>query len=336
MLKRMNRICWDGPEVARLRYYLGNATARLLPAPVYRRQRRALEAALAQCEDEAVFARARYYHKWQQPFVLGDAARPFRLDLSKGRSAYQYDLYAGLRYFQTDLRIDARLGDIREVPATPAIVKSRPIAPANENAVLLNLNKVRHFYFVRDPYAFSEKADRLVWRGRACQQHRKDFLARYYGHPLCDVGHYHRRHQDVSWTKPELSVHEQLRYKYILAIEGNDVATSLKWILSSHSLCFMTKPRFETWFMEGRLVAGQHYVELRDDYADLEEKISYYNRHPDEAQAMIRAANEWVAQFQNPFRERLICLLVLWHYFYFSGQLALPPPGLAEVVAAGA
>lgn len=317
---------WDGPALTRLRYYISNSVSRLVPGGYYRRRGQRLRAVLEQCEDPAVFERARYYHKLDESFTLGQEAAPFRLNLSQGRSSYLFDLQSLLRYFPSDLRVEARLGDIREVPATPAIVKSRPVADTNAPAVLLKLNQVRHFYFVRDPYAFGDKCERLVWRGRACQPHRKDFLARYHDHPLCDVGHFHRRHQDVPWIKPGLSVREQLQYKYILAIEGNDVATSLKWILSSNSLCFMTRPRFETWFMEGRLVAGEHYVELRDDYADLEEKIGYYNRHPAEALDIIAAAQRWVAPFRDPVKERLIGLLVLWRYFYHSGQIVVPPP----------
>jgi hypothetical protein len=172
----------------------------------------------------------------------------------------------------------------------------------------------------------------LVWRGRACQENRKAFLSQYYQHPFCDVGHYHPRHQDVVWDKPGLSVREQLQYKYILAMEGNDVASNLKWVFSSNSLCFMTRPRYETWFMEGRLEAGRHYVLLRDDYADLEEKIRYYEQNPDEALGIIGAANDWVKQFQNPVSEMLVSILVLWRYFYLSGQMDVAPPGMVQSV----
>ena len=35
----------------------------------------------------------------------------------------------------------------------------------------------------------------------------------------------------------------------------------------------MPKPKFETWFMEGILVADQHYILIKDDYSDLEENL---------------------------------------------------------------
>jgi hypothetical protein len=75
--------------------------------------------------------------------------------------------------------------------------------------------------------------------------------------------------------------------------------------------------------MEGRLEAGRHYVQLRDDFADLEEKILHCERHPDEAFAIIRSANEHVARFFDERRERLLSLLVLAKYFAMTGQIEL-------------
>jgi hypothetical protein len=77
--------------------------------------------------------------------------------------------------------------------------------------------------------------------------------------------------------------------------------------------------------MEGRLEAGKHYAELRDDFADLEEKILHYERHPDEALAIIRNANLHVAQFFDEPREQLISLLVLYKYFVMTRQIDSDP-----------
>lgn len=322
----LDEIRYHSPGCVRLRYYLRNIASLALPRRFYQVQFERWASELQRCADPSVFERALYYNKICEPFSLSGDATCFAFDLARGQSSYQFDLQSVLRYFPSHRKVQVQFGDVCETPAIPTIVKSRPIGAGNANAVLFKLNSIRHFYFVKDPYAFREKREMLVWRGRACQQNRKEFLAAYYEHPLCDVGHYHSRHQDVVWTKPELSVREQLQYKYILAMEGNDVATNLKWVLSSNSLCFMTKPQYETWFMEGLLEPGKHYVLLRDDYADLEEKILYYNVHPDEASGMISAAHEWVKQFQDPVSEMLVSMLVLWRYFFLTGQMDVAPP----------
>ena len=58
---------------------------------------------------------------------------------------------------------------------------------------------------------------------------------------------------------------------------------------------------------------------MKDDFTDLEERLTYYIEHPDEAEAIIEHAHEYVAQFQDEERERLISLMVLKKYFEMMG-----------------
>ncbi len=311
-----------------MRYLCMHLLGMCVPDCVYRGLRPMRGEPLRVTDPDALRDRLDYYNGLHAPFTLKPTVQPFRLRLSQGHSNYQFDLHDVLRYFPPTHRLAYAFGDIAQTPAVPTICKSRPIESDQRNAILLRLNALRHFDFVRDQRAYMDKRDMLVWRGRACQPHRKAFLERFHAHPRCDVGHYHQRHQDVPWTRPGLTIGQQLDYKFILAIEGNDVASSLKWTLSSNSLCFMTRPRFETWFMEGRLVAGRHYVQLRDDYSDLDDKLDFYLAHPEAANAIIREANRWVDRFRDPRHERLLGLLVVWRYFHLSGQCG-PPPVLA-------
>ncbi|WP_240455656.1 glycosyl transferase family 90 [Halomonas faecis] len=293
-------------------------------------QRRWFERALADLERlpveevSAICRRVQYYNRLSEPFDPSEQSR--RIDAFQREKSWSYylDLLTLLRAFPGEYRFDHLFGDVKWVPERPALVKSRPIVSDNANAVLLKLNRVRHYYFVDDKVPFEAKHDQLVWRGACHQPHRQYFIQAFHDHPLCNVGDVHRKAQGMPWHRAFMSVPEQLNYKFILSIEGNDVATNLKWAMASNSLCFMTRPKFETWFMEGTLIPAYHYVELKDDYSDLEEKIHYYTHHPDEAKAIVRNANRYVAQFRNESRERLIGMLVLQKYFERSGQLSLP------------
>ena len=104
-----------------------------------------------------------------------------------------------------------------------------------------------------------------------------------------------------------------------MAIEGMDVASNLKWVMSSNSIAVMPRPRFETWFMEGTLLPNYHYIEVKPDYSDLEERINYYIEHEDEALEIIRHAHEYVDQFRDRRREKLIEIMVLEKYFQTAG-----------------
>ena len=96
-----------------------------------------------------------------------------------------------------------------------------------------------------------------------------------------------------------MTINEQLHYKFILCLEGNDVASNLKWVMSSNSIAVMPKPKFETWFMEGILVADHHYILIKDDYSDLEEKLNFYIENPKKASSIIENAHKHVSQFQD-------------------------------------
>jgi hypothetical protein len=120
--------------------------------------------------------------------------------------------------------------------------------------------------------------------------------------------------------KEILTIEEQLDYKFILCLEGNDVASNLKWVMSSQSLAVMPVPKYETWYMEGTLIPDYHYMLIKDDYSDLEERMEYYITHTDKALEIIRNAHQYVDQFKIKQREDLISLLVLDKYFYRTNQ----------------
>jgi hypothetical protein len=308
----------------KFRFYTRALADLLVPDWFWRRKRAKLMAEFRQLDEvskAAIEQRITYYNRLSQPFDPGgEAVRKRDFSYRGQRSAYYLDFMRLIRCFPDDVRFRYQFGDLTTVPDTPSFVKSRPIASAAENAnsVLLKLNQVRHYFMVSDRLAFRDKQPKAIWRGKASQPQRREFVKRYYGHPLCDVGCNHPESEGEPWHTGFMPASEQLAYRYIVSIEGNDVATNLKWILASNSLCLMRKPRYETWFMEGALEPGVHYVQLAEDHSDLDEKIRYYNDHPEEAETIIRNAKRHVAQFMEPEREFLISLLVMERYFRLS------------------
>ncbi|PAF51549.1 glycosyl transferase family 90 [Helicobacter sp. 13S00477-4] len=244
--------------------------------------------------------------------------------LTKKLTVYFFDTYEFTRYFHDDLKWCYEKGDVNYFLPQPSITKSRPIAAAdkNQNSILLNIDKVRHFTFIKDPYLWENKKDKVIFRGGCYQAHRQKLLGMYFDHPLCDIGHVGWEEENlIKYQKPKISIKKHLEYKFILSIEGNDVASNLKWIMSSNSIAIMPKPKFETWFMEGKLKANYHYIQIKDDYSDLEEKIYYYLSAPNEAKKIIQNANTYVKQFFDKKREKIISILTLEKYFYHTKQI---------------
>jgi hypothetical protein len=270
---------------------------------------------------EYIRKRANYYNKLDEIVNLSDGIKNLaHFKLRKQHKTYFFDSYEYTRYFNQELKADFKFGDVTFIPEEPAIVKSRPIRGNNSNSVILNLDKVRHFMFLNDKKDFRKKKNMLVGRNVAGQAHRIKFLEMYINHPLCNVGKINNDDNHHNLLRERLTIEEQLNYKFILCLEGNDVASNLKWVMSSQSLAVMPVPKYETWFMEGTLIPNYHYVLIKDDYSDLEERMEYYIKHTDEAREIIKNAHHYIEQFKIKKREDLISLLVLEKYFYKTGQ----------------
>lgn len=240
------------------------------------------------------------------PCTVGD----YSLVNKRGNSVYFFDSYEHIRCFDTQLRFLMIPGDVFIELSAPAICKSRLVREGNSNNVLLNLDKVRHFLWIDDPFSWEEKQCRILFRGATEGKPRRErFLEMWSDNALCDLK-----------STGSMALYDHLCYRYIMCLEGNDVASNLKWVMSSNSVAVMPRPTCESWFMEGRLIPGYHYIEIADDYHDLIDKVEYYEAHPDEAKAIVEHAHEWVRQFQDTKREKIISLMVLERYFQQTGQ----------------
>ncbi|TIN18285.1 MAG: lipopolysaccharide biosynthesis protein [Mesorhizobium sp.] len=307
---------------ARVFYYACNVLRDIAPQALFRRHL-AGRLEQARLSDEAVRQRLNYYNKLQDAFTPSPAA--VRIDkLPSTPTMYYYDLREFARYFDPALLVDVEFGDVIEVPKVPTLVKDRPIRADDGNAVIMKFNKFRHFHMPADATAFADKRPAVVWRGDLNNPKRTRFLDAVRDLPFCDAGS-HKPYAPAEYSKPFLSISQQLRYRYIVSLEGNDVATNLKWILNSNSLCLMPPPTYETWFAEKQLEAGVHYVPLDPDFTDVADKVRYFEQHPAEAQRIIAAANAYCRQFSNEQDEQAISLLVLYKYFVLSGQIEPDP-----------
>ena len=305
----------------KLFYYIKRFGYNALPQSFFDRNYKRLMEFEQQYDPVEIEARISYYVKLKEPFKLEDGTQSIgTFKRTKGRD-YYLDLKDFLHYFPKEASFMYHFGDNTDARNIPTVIKARKISSVNTNSILFKLNKRRHFYWVNDSKPFSEKKDALVWRGGAYQKLRREFVERFYDHPKCEVGQTNRPAENVPWQKKYMSKEAQLAYKFIFCPEGNDVSTNLKWVMSSNSICFMPKPRYETWFMEGLLKPGIHYVELKSDYSDLDEKIDYYSTHVLESERIISNAHQHVARFQNKDLEDLLSIKVLERYFELSGQL---------------
>ncbi|MCT4613982.1 MAG: glycosyl transferase family 90 [Marinifilaceae bacterium] len=322
----LKRMSWKHKNNKAL-YYSRNYLMQLWPSIFCQKSRGRKLMSLDKFDLDYIRYRVNYYNKLdsRESIDTSQYTRLADMKMPKKHKVYYMDLYEYSRYFDQNLKGLFLYGDVVHTPEIPGLVKSRPISEDNVNSVVLKWDKIRHFTYINnDPYKFEEKENILIGRGKVHphQPHRTKFMEMYKDHPMCDIGkvnYYNGKNPE--WNADRITISDHLKYKFIMSLEGTDVASNLKWVMSSNSLPVMPKPKFETWFMEDTLIPDYHYLAINEEYTDLEERLNYYIENTDKANEIIKNAHEYVAQFRNKEREDLISLLVLEKFFYMTGQI---------------
>lgn len=303
-------------------FYFSGLLRELIPDIIFRESLPGFIRQIGDHANEQFLSRLHYYNKLQHGCWLPTETPTLdNLKWPKKGRVYYLDARETSRYFSPQFKAEFLFGDHTKVPVKPTFIKSRPIHTEHSNSVILKLNKVRHYAFISDPVPFDKKISKLIGRAEVKQVNRADFYQKYFHHPSMDLGQINKGTSHDQWIKPKMAIADHLRFKYILCLEGFDVATNLKWVMSSGSLAVMPPPTNESWFMEGKLVPDHHYVAIRPDFSDVEERMDYFNSNPDHAQQIIHNANQWVEQFMDKRNEFLLGIAVMLKYFEATGQL---------------
>ena len=284
-------------------------------------------------QEEYIQSRVRYYFKKTSNFRVSNEGKNlselfWNQFFKNKQNSHFIDFYNLLQFFNKKNKVDFIYSTkdyidssiAKKHPPYPTFVKSRPVGFNNQNSILLKLNQVKLFHFIKDPKKFENKKNQAVWRGDIRNNSQREyFVKNFYRTPLFDIGQTSPK-QDVAWMKSFMSIKDQLDFKFIFCLEGKCISTNLYWAMSSNSVCVMPKPKYESWFMEGKLEDGVHYIEVKDNFSDAQEKIEFYNNNNDKCLEIIQNAQKFVKQFKNAKQERLIQLLILKQYFQYTGQ----------------
>ena len=171
---------------------------------------------------------------------------------------------------------------------------------------------------------FNKKINSLLWRGTDTAYNdndkRSETILKYQNSKNTNI--------DIKFTKfvnkrdlskykiaKKMTIGEMLKYKFLLSLEGNDVATNLKWILLSNSVVLMAKPTKCSWFMEDMLIPFTHYVPLNDDCSNIEEMYNWCMDNLDKCKVISQNATSFMKKFLNDENEKYILNKVLKEYF---------------------
>ena len=216
------------------------------------------------------------------------------------------------------------IGDNTKKQSPACLVKNR--YNSEHSVILRSINFDRHWqnYYNKPPdIPFEKKINTIFWRGNSTGSthrpgNRFKLVKKWFNHPDINVGFSEIVQENDNYKqylKGKSEIKDFLNYKYILSVEGNDKDTGIQWKLNSNSLVMMAKPRCTSWLMETTLIPNYHYVLLKDDFSDLEEKVLLCNKHQKECKQIINNANVYMKQFSNQELEQRIENAVIQEYF---------------------
>lgn len=238
----------------------------------------------------------------------------------------------------------------------PVFVKSRMLRDVDSPSVILPLDRKRHWQDIREAHLhdipFRNKQNRLVWRGLTTGNFQN-----WGGKvPLSSRAHVakipiNRDGIDIGYNgivqisdaasdidlnlvramlKPPLSIAEQLKARFLLSLEGNDVATGLKWMLYSRSTVIMPSATCETWACEGLLEPYIHYVPVKSDLSDLNNVFDWCLDNLATCEEIAEEGRRFMAQFIDEQAEMALTEAVVISYLEHA-QYSVHAEGLEKL-----
>ena len=204
------------------------------------------------------------------------------------------------------------LGDTRGDNQFPVMMKTRKVASRDGNVpIIVPLETYRHYGQISDveknDVTWEDKVDTLMWRGSTTggegrsrvEKIRSIYRMNFELSPMvkADVGFtdvVQGAQVEDELLKPYMQMGETLSHKYLLSLEGNDIASNLKWLLMSKSVVFMPIPTTTSWGMEHKLVPFVHYIPLAQDLSDLPSKILWAKEHDSFCRQIAEQATEYI------------------------------------------
>lgn len=267
------------------------------------------------------------YGKWygQKPEVIAGSGydKPILLDINSYKMNFRtihpntmYPIDVG-RYLSYSTRpIYIQCGDSTYSGSSPVLVKCKR-AYDRTGSVIANLNSARHFVPIKEALEsdcpWDEKISSIAWRGADTGGARRlNFVKNYYKKYNVGFNKYvqdsigSRSSYKDDYIMGSMNKDDLLRYKYLPVVPGNDKASNLGWVMASGSVPIMPKPEYHSWVCEPWMQPGLHYVEVRPDFLDLDEKIEWCRKNDSQCKVIAENGKKFMLQFENKAVEEYI------------------------------
>lgn len=181
--------------------------------------------------------------------------------------------------------------------------------------------------FPNDMIPYPKKKNVLIWRGSTTGEVRVPFITnimnKYGDSPLIDVGlcnivqgYMEEKETLEPYRKSKRNVMEQYQYKFVLCIEGNDVASNFVWALKSNCVPFHVMPfQFHTVMFSEDIRPFVHFIPVEQNGSDLLDKINWCIQHPKQAMQIARNGQQYSILHAKQINELVIQKMIRMYPF---------------------
>jgi hypothetical protein len=169
--------------------------------------------------------------------------------------------------------------------------------------------------------AWEDRESTMFWRGGSSGLDRPCLRVRVatnlYGHPNTNAritpwGNWENEQGiPTELFAPRCDIADHFRYKYLLIVDGNCIASNHQWVFGSGAVPIMiTHPQNRYWF-QSHLKPMVNYVPIQYDLSDLKEKIDWLVANDAEAKMIAQNALELSRTIFTPeFQQRYIATTI--------------------------
>lgn len=170
--------------------------------------------------------------------------------------------------------------------------------------------------FNNDNLLFNEKKNGILWRGATTgyttlsKNVRCNIVISNFSsyididmgfNALCQGIYANNKELLDKYYKESKTIKEQLDYKFILNIEGNDCASSFPWALTSNSCPLHNYPfSHETYFFGKRLEPYVHFVPIKNDGSDLVLQYHWCLENLEKCEEIANNGKKYMEDYLDP------------------------------------
>ena len=172
---------------------------------------------------------------------------------------------------------------------------------------------------LRDLAAGSDDPERrqAAW-DRLCNTNRLAFVRQWWGHPDFDLGvvmawrfrDFARDPLIAPYCTPRQDRAFFHRFRYQLCLSGYDHGSNFMGAIDAQSVLLAEDDGWEV-FYSGRFQPWKHYIPLERYCGDIDEKLAWARRNPQQCKAMSAAARHEAALLRKPATRRAIMARIL-------------------------